>query len=639
VRRLTAVLITGWLLFSLSPLQVLADEQGRAGQGSASEHHPFAAGQGFSHQLPKGAAIGSTAERRAAWARLTPAQRQQFLQQFQALLGPALRVAAARHRGPRNPQGRWVMPDRLGRKIRAAAPAPAESGSRAFTDGSTEQLLIAQPEMPWPEPEPEPSDYPPVASASASPTSGYAPLTVQFYGSAYDPDGWIADYYWDFGDGGYSYDTSPVHTYSAPGTYFAWLSVTDNSGYSDFAAVTISVAPPWGNQPPSVSAAASPTSGTAPLAVSFNAYASDPDGYVASYAWDFGDGQGSSLAAPTHTYSAVGTYQARVTVTDNGGASASSGVAIQVNPPAGPDADGDGLADSFENALSDAFTPLYHVSTGELAGTGFSIFGDYVPQTPVQTFPPVPPISHYRVTPLGFSYDVYGRQLSVLQIDYFTLWNRDDGLSIGGDCWTFATVLGGLVGFSIVSALDGAGPHALDNERSAVLVAAPTTAAYQHPADPAAYSAYDFYTAAHEDTFFDHSMYFAPSQPVAAGWHVGLGMSRAKHGTYGFNPDHYALFPDWLIYATYDAIDFWYWYGYDPYDPYGWERDLKYLTFLYMADTLFFSCVVEHFGEQGGTYSGTRLNIGEVSHPLNGAGFIYDSRMIGKLTTPLWIVQ
>jgi chitodextrinase len=639
VRRLTAVLLTTFLLFSISPLQVLADQHKAApAQGSAGPRHPFAAGQGFVGQLPRGAAIGSTPERRAAWEQLTPEQRRQVLEQFQQLFGPALREAAARHRGPRQPQERWIMPDRLGRKIRAAAAAPTDRDARAFTSSTTEQLLMPQPE-PWPGPEPDPyPEYPPVASAAASPSSGTAPLTVQFYGSAYDPDGWIESYYWDFGDGGYSYDASPVHTYAAAGTYVAWLSVTDNYGYSDFATVTISVAPPWGNQPPTVTATASPSSGTVPLAVSFNAAAQDPDGYVVSYAWNFGDGQGSSLAAPTHTYSAMGSYQATVTVVDNGGAAASSAVAVQVNPPSGPDADGDGLAEDFENALADAFTPVYHMSTGERAGTGFAIFGNYVPQTPVQVFPILPPISHYRVTPLGFSQDVYGRQLSILQIDYFALLNRDDGLDIGNDCRTFATILGGLVGFSLASALDGAGPHELDNERSAVLVAAPTTAPYQHPANPAAYSAYDFYTAAHENTFFDHSMYFAPSQPVGAGWHVGLAMSRAKHGTYGFNPDHSPLFPDWVIYATYAGIDFWYWWGYDPYsDPY-W-RYLEYLSFLYMADTLFFSCVVEHFGEQGGSFAGTRLNIGEVSHPLNGAGFIYDPRFIDKLTTPLWIVQ
>jgi PKD repeat protein len=48
---------------------------------------------------------------------------------------------------------------------------------------------------------------------------------------------------------------------------------------------------------------------------------SDSDGSVASYAWDFGDSSTSStIAKPTHTYAAAGTYSVTLTVTDNGGA-------------------------------------------------------------------------------------------------------------------------------------------------------------------------------------------------------------------------------------------------------------------------------------------------------------------------------
>lgn len=78
------------------------------------------------------------------------------------------------------------------------------------------------------------------------------------------------------------------------------------------------------NVPPIALASAMPTTGTAPLAVSFTAASSvDPDGRIATYAWDFGDGQTSSLMNPTHTY-AVGIFNARVTVTDTLGASTTS---------------------------------------------------------------------------------------------------------------------------------------------------------------------------------------------------------------------------------------------------------------------------------------------------------------------------
>jgi PKD repeat protein len=81
------------------------------------------------------------------------------------------------------------------------------------------------------------------------------------------------------------------------------------------------------NQPPVAVASASPTSGTAPLAVSFDGSASsDPEGGPLTYAWDL-DGDGaftdSAVARPTRTYS-VGTYTIRLRVTDSQGAATTS---------------------------------------------------------------------------------------------------------------------------------------------------------------------------------------------------------------------------------------------------------------------------------------------------------------------------
>ena len=43
-----------------------------------------------------------------------------------------------------------------------------------------------------------------------------------------------------------------------------------------------------------VTVSANPTSGVAPLPVSFSQTSSDPDGSIASYSWTFGDGQTST---------------------------------------------------------------------------------------------------------------------------------------------------------------------------------------------------------------------------------------------------------------------------------------------------------------------------------------------------------
>jgi len=90
--------------------------------------------------------------------------------------------------------------------------------------------------------------------------------------------------------------------------------------------------PPPANEPPVAVASADVTSGKAPLTVAFSSAGSgDPDGAIAAYAWDFGDGSaGVGGPSATHTYTAPGTYNAALTVTDDGGLTATAEVAIKV---------------------------------------------------------------------------------------------------------------------------------------------------------------------------------------------------------------------------------------------------------------------------------------------------------------------
>lgn len=88
------------------------------------------------------------------------------------------------------------------------------------------------------------SNQPPVAVASANPTSGTAPLTVNFSSTgSYDPDGTIASYSWNFGDGGDSTAANPSHNYASAGANMATLTVTDNAGATASASVTVTVTP------------------------------------------------------------------------------------------------------------------------------------------------------------------------------------------------------------------------------------------------------------------------------------------------------------------------------------------------------------------------------------------------------------
>lgn len=94
-----------------------------------------------------------------------------------------------------------------------------------------------------------------------------------------------------------------------------------------------------GNQLPTASFTATPSSGTVPLNVAFNASSSsDPDGAIASYAWDFGDGSTGNGVTTTHTYSAPGTFTVRLTVMDGQNATAQTTRTVNVTqnePPGG----------------------------------------------------------------------------------------------------------------------------------------------------------------------------------------------------------------------------------------------------------------------------------------------------------------
>jgi parallel beta-helix repeat protein len=85
------------------------------------------------------------------------------------------------------------------------------------------------------------------------------------------------------------------------------------------------------NQPPVAVATVTPDHGSAPLTVQFSSADSyDPDGAISAATWDFGDGNGSSEPNPSHTYTAVNTFQAVLTVTDNNGATHTDIVSVNV---------------------------------------------------------------------------------------------------------------------------------------------------------------------------------------------------------------------------------------------------------------------------------------------------------------------
>jgi PKD repeat protein len=183
------------------------------------------------------------------------------------------------------------------------------------------------------------ANQPPVARLTVSPSSGTAPLTVTADGSASsDADGHVASYKFDFGDGtvvGPQTAATAQHTFAA-GTWTVRLTVTDDKGATGTASAVVTASGTTANQPPVARLTVTPSSGTAPLAVTANGSASsDADGTITSYRFDFGDGTvvgPQSGATATHTF-AAGTWTVRLTVTDNQGATGTASAVVTVSAP------------------------------------------------------------------------------------------------------------------------------------------------------------------------------------------------------------------------------------------------------------------------------------------------------------------
>jgi len=155
-----------------------------------------------------------------------------------------------------------------------------------------------------------PNLNPPTAEFSGTPTSGDAPLTVNFTDlSTNSPTSWS----WTFGDGGTSVAQNPGYTYNSAGTYTVSLTATNAYG-SDTETKTgyITVTAPT-NDPPVADFSGTPTSGDAPLVVNFTDLSTENP---TSWSWTFGDGGTSVAQNPGYTYNSVGTYTVSLTATN-----------------------------------------------------------------------------------------------------------------------------------------------------------------------------------------------------------------------------------------------------------------------------------------------------------------------------------
>ncbi len=218
----------------------------------------------------------------------------------------------------------------------------------------------------------------PSADIAVNQTTGDAPLTVQFMDKS---SGERYTWFWKFGDGGFSVEQNPVHTYTQAGGYTPELSITGPNGKSSVRSpITIMVTNPLFRLKPyqtpvltkntslkvNVSRTtiastvlslptlmvatstptkipieviltkvrpvaimqASPVSGQVPLTVHFT---DSSTGNPNMWRWDFGDGNSSYSKDPVYIYTKPGNFTPRLSVSNSEGRDDATGfIVIQV---------------------------------------------------------------------------------------------------------------------------------------------------------------------------------------------------------------------------------------------------------------------------------------------------------------------
>ncbi len=188
-------------------------------------------------------------------------------------------------------------------------------------------------------------------AATVHPLNGTAPLYTEFRAQAHG--GLVPySYRWEFGDGTAGFGASAGHVYAA-GNWTATVWINDSAGRSLEESFRVSVKPHPTDPGLSVSIAATPEQGVAPLEVLLNA--SEHGGILPPYRydWSFGDGSNGSGVSVYHRYASAGVFAVNLTVLDSANNSAVATTTLDaVSPLVGT------IVSSFRNATCPGSSPL-----------------------------------------------------------------------------------------------------------------------------------------------------------------------------------------------------------------------------------------------------------------------------------------
>jgi len=196
----------------------------------------------------------------------------------------------------------------------------------------------------------------PRADFTADKTRGGAPMSVQFTDmSSGMPTAWK----WDFGDGAGSTERNPLHTYSTFGTYSVSLTISNANGEDttikpNYVVTTLA---------PVADFRVDKRTGKAPFIVQFKDLSTNnPTKWV----WEFGDGTSSYEQNPQHLYPQEGTYDVRLTVSNNygsdtafktGSPSETSMMTVTTAPVTVPVSEGTMVAGAVDSPVSTMVPP------------------------------------------------------------------------------------------------------------------------------------------------------------------------------------------------------------------------------------------------------------------------------------------
>jgi gliding motility-associated-like protein len=212
----------------------------------------------------------------------------------------------------------------------------------------------------------------PVVNILPSATSGCEPLTVFFLNTST----FATSYLWDFGDGDSSTAVSPSHTFNGSGQYTVTLNAGSIAGCTATETIDITVYPL-----PIADAGLDSIDGCVPFTFTL------PNLSVLAntFHWDFGDGDTSNQAMPTHTWQSAGTYNVTLTAISTQGCVNVENPALTVMVHPQPEAGF--FPDPYVAIITEPIIRFWDQSIGATAWNWY--FGDgstSLEQLPVHTY-------------------------------------------------------------------------------------------------------------------------------------------------------------------------------------------------------------------------------------------------------------